>query len=549
IEQKATVEVDGQQVPVGIWLLKKAGELGLVGLDVPEEYGGLGHDKTTSARLAEACAGCASQAATVGAHAGIGTLPIVLFGSKEQKERYLPRLATGEIVSCYALTEPGSGSDALSGNTTAVPTDDGSAFILNGEKLYITNGGWADLAIVFARVGDDYSGFIVDLHTPGCSRGAEEKKMGIRGSSTTSLVFQDVRVPRENMLGAPGDAARIALNILYLGRMKLGFGCLGTSKQAIDLTIKFGKDRKQFGQPVISFDIQKAKLADMVTSVFALDSLAYRTVGAIDCESAKLDKADPKHDEKVIEVLRSFGVETSIVKVVGSETLVKVANHAIRMHGGYGFCEEYQVERIARDNVVDTIFEGTNDINRLVIFGTMVQNVFGGDLGFREYMEELHSEIREGKLQVTVGHGPLEREINRVVAAKRAVAFTVEQAIIGTGKDIRVEQQVIAAMADALMALYSGESTVARVHAMLAKSDRSRRGVLGAIAALAVHERCQDIRRLTLDTLAHVVPAGELPAKRATLSALLDETEAPVDSMSIKSLIADHAIEAGKYDL
>ncbi|MGC4121909.1 MAG: acyl-CoA dehydrogenase family protein [Myxococcales bacterium] len=547
IEAKATVEESGKKLPVGVWLLKKVCDLGLVGLDVPEEYGGLGADKTTSALVSEIFAGCSSMAVTFGAHSGIGMLPIVLFGNDAQKKKYLPRIMSGEAISCYGLTEPGSGSDALSGKTTARRSADGSAFLLNGQKQYITNGSWADMAVVFAQVDGKYSGFIVDLHAPGVSRGAEEKKMGIHGSSTASLIFEDVRVPKEDLLGEVGDGPAIALNILYMGRLKLGFAGVGTSKYVIERTVGFGKDRKQFGQPVIHFDVQKGKLADMVCSTYAAESLVYRTIGAVDERIATVEKSSPGYQEHVVQVLRSFGVEASIVKVFGTETLMKVANHGVRMHGGYGFTEEYQVERVLRDNVVDTIFEGTNDINRMLAFGTLVQNIFAAELPFLSTMERLHAELRQGQYGTPQPQEPLGRELKRLADAKRALAYAVEAAIIGLGKDVRVEQQVAAALTDGLIALYAAESTLARVLEQREHAPAGRRELLDAVATLVVHEKCGDLARWTLDALSHVAPPGELAARRQTLLRLLEGTDAPVDAVRLRRLVADHAIEAGRY--
>ncbi|HEY3444817.1 MAG TPA: acyl-CoA dehydrogenase family protein [Myxococcales bacterium] len=549
IEGKATVEEGGKRVPLAMSLLQKCCDLGLVGLDIPEEYGGMGADKTTSVLVSEVFAGCSSMAVTFGAHSGIGMLPIVLFGNDAQKKKYLPRLMTRELVSCYALTEPGSGSDALSGKTKATAVDGGAAYLLNGEKQYITNANWADIAVVFAGVEGKYSGFVVDLHSPGVTRGAEEKKMGIHGSSTATLTFENVRVPKEDLLGEIGDGPAIALNILYVGRLKLGFSGLGTSKYVIEKTLAFGRDRKQFGQPVISFEMQKAKLADMVCSTFALDSLAYRTIGAIDERAAKVPKSDPGHAAHLIDTLRSFGVEASIVKVFGTETLMRVANHGVRMHGGYGFCEHYQVERILRDNVVDTIFEGTNDINRMLAFGTLVQNIFAAEFPFRETMDALHAELRAGRYGTAQPAGPLGLELKRLADAKRALAYTVETAIIGLGKDVRVEQQVAATLTDALIALYAAESTLARVLQLRAQVQAGRRELLDAIARIVVHEKCADLARCTLDTLSHVAPPAELPARRSTLTRLLEGSDVPVDTMRLKRLVADHAIETGRYDL
>ena len=417
-----------------------------------------------------------------------------------------------------------------------------------GVKQFITSGQHANIAIVFAGIEGKYSAFIVDLHSKGVKRGNEEKKMGIRGSSTTALVFEDVRVPKENMLGKPGDAANIALNILYIGRLKLGYSALGTAKYTTELTIKFGKDRKQFGQPVISFEMQKAKLADMFCNIFALDALCYRVAGAVDVACNKVDKADEKYDEKIIRALRAFGVETSIVKIAGSETLMKIANHAVRMHGGYGFCEDYHVERVMRDNVVDTIFEGTNDVNRMVIFGNTVQAVLGAEIDFREYMEALHADVRAGNYKVATEEGPLGPATERVAQAKRALCYTIEQAIMGVGKDVRVEQQVMAAMADAMIAAYMAESALARAHMLMETADDARKDVLLAIAGVVARERCSEIRRLCVDTVWHVVPPGELEHKRTVLMNLLQPLDLPVDVMRLRRTVAEHAIEAGRFD-
>jgi alkylation response protein AidB-like acyl-CoA dehydrogenase len=381
IEHK--VEQDG--VPLVVRLLREVGELGLLGVEVPEEYGGLGMDKVTAAIVAEALAGCPSFATTVGAHSGIGTLPIVFFGSEAQKQEWLPALVSAQKIGCYALTEPGAGSDALSGKTAARPVENGKYFLISGEKQFITNGAFADVAIVFARVEGQYSSFIVDLHSPGVSRGPEEKKMGIKGSSTTNLVFDEVKVPAENMLGKPGMAAQIALNILNLGRLKLGFSALGNCKYAIDLTTRYASERKQFGQPVITFDMQKGRLADMAVDTYALEALGYRVVGAIDAKREQLEHGE-RYGERSIEIFRANALECSCVKVAGAETLQSVLDKAIRMHGGYGFIQEYKLEMLARDNVVDNIYEGTNDVNRLTIFDTLARNVLGAGFPFRAFM-------------------------------------------------------------------------------------------------------------------------------------------------------------------
>lgn len=547
IEHKKTVDENGREVPIAIALLRKAGALGLLAIDIPERYGGLGLDKTTTMAVAEALAGESSEGATFGAHSGIGTLPIVFFGTEEQKARWLPKLATAEVVSCYALTEPGHGSDALGGKATAMRAADGAHYVLNGEKVFITNGGWADLAIVFARLdGGPYSAFLVDLHSPGVTRGPEERKMGIRGSSTTSLTFQDVRVPKENLLGGPGDAARIALNILYIGRLKLGFGDLGNAKYAFDRTVAFGKERKQFGQPIITFDLQKAKLAEMAQWIYAADSVLYRTIGRIDDEIARAPAGrDP--EEWVIEVTRRFGVEASIGKVLGSETCAKVAYHAVRMHGGYGFMEEYQVERIARDNVVSTIYEGTNDVNRLVIGGDLVKNIFGARIPFREYLDDVKERLRAARLRDPLLAGPLAEEHERTAALKRATAWLVERALIGIGKDVRVLQQPMVALADALIALYAADSTVARAYDRLRAGAGEDAAAIEAIAKLVVGEACREVEAKALEIIPAVTPRERVKEQLGTFRRLAAAFAGAVDVEGLKRVVADRAIEAGKY--
>jgi alkylation response protein AidB-like acyl-CoA dehydrogenase len=547
IERKAEVEEDGKKVPYAIHLLRKLGELGALGIDIPEEHGGLGLDKTTSMLATESLGGCTSMGTTIGAHIGIGTLPIVFFGNDEQKRKYLPRLVTAELISCYALTEPNNGSDALGGKTTATLAEDGTHFVLNGGKIWITNGAWADMAIVFARYdGGPYSAFIVDLHSPGVTRGAEEKKMGIWGSSTTTLTFQDVKVPRENLLGNPGDAPKIALNILYIGRLKLGLGDLGNARYAYDRTLRFCSERKQFGQPVISFDMQKAKLAEITQWIYAFESLAYRTIGRIDEEIAARPE-DRTHEEWVIDVTRRFGVECSIVKVNGSEMCAKVAYHTVRMHGGYGFSQEYHVERIARDNVVSTIYEGTNDINRLVIAGDLVKNIYGGELPFREFMEDVKARLASGRLKDPLPSGPLAAQHERVAALKRALAWIVERTLIGVGKDVRVLQQPVVAMADAMIALYAAESTLARAVDRLTAGAGEDEACLKAIVDLVIHDACLEVRDKGIQILTDLTPETRVEEELATLFRLTDAFYGHVDTFRLKRVVAERAIEMGKW--
>ena len=522
--------------------LRAACELGLGSIELPEEYEGLGLDLTTSLLCSEALCACASFAATLGAHAGIGTLPIAYFGSDEQKAKYLPKLASAELISCYALTEPGNGSDALHGRTTAVLSEDGSHYVLNGQKQFITNASWADLSVVFTNIDGKYSALIVDLHTDGVERGAEEKKMGIRGSSTCGLVFQDVKVPAENLLGKIGDAAKIALNILYVGRLKLGFATMGTAKYAISKTLDFCASRKQFGRPVIEFDAQMGKLAEMAAWTYACDSACYRVIGDIDVRIRQLPEGHTTLDE--IAILRQFGLESAIVKIGGSETLSRVLYHAVRMHGGYGFCEEYQVERLARDNVVDTIYEGTNDINRVVMSGALVESAYMGTIPFRETLECIHADLRSGEDSVAATGEYLADEEVRLLRLKRGLTYVTERILIGIGKDVRTEQQVLFLLADAIMALYCAEAAFARTVQL--GVDHEQASVRADLVRLALHEAENQARTSSRDALAHV-ETSTLAEHLDSLDRLFGDPITP--AIAIKRRVAEHFIAAGRYDI
>jgi len=548
IEAKAEIEENGRKVPLAISIVRQAGELGLLSVDIPEEFDGMGMDKVTSMLIAESSAGCMSLGATMGAHTGIGTLPIVYFGNDEQKQRYLPKFASGELISCYALTEPGSGSDALSGKATARLNEAGTHYLLNGEKQFITNGSWADVAIVFARVDNKYTAFIVDLDSKGASRGAEEKKMGITGSSTCNLIFEDVEVPQENLLGNIGDGPTIALNMLNLGRMKLGFGALGTAKYAIDLTVTFGKERKQFGQPVITFGMQKRKLADLVIGTFATDALSFRAVGAIDEEIGKL-VPDKDYYANIIKLFRQFALECAAVKIAGSENLEFVVRNAVRMHGGYGFVEEYKVETLLRDNVVDNIYEGTNDINRLTMFDTFVRNIFGAKVPFREYMERIDWCFRKDRFDIPVVAGPLGDEISRAEATKRLFAFTLNEGLIYTGKGVRTEQEFMEAAADGMLAVYALDSALAKTMEIINLFGEKKAVVPIAISQVLVHDYARKISDLCSFIISGIVPEDNRDAVLDKYYTLECFSYRPINTIALRRLIAEAIIDAGKYNL
>lgn len=457
-------EIEKYNRDLTLKLLREMGELGLLGVDVPEAYGGMELDKITTAIIAESMSSgyCASFTTTYSVQTGIGCLPIVWFGTAEQKQKYLPKLVSGEWVGAYALTEPSSGSDALSARTTAVLSDDGKYYILNGEKQFTTNGGWADVYTVFAQVdGDKFSAFIVDRDTPGFEVGPEEKKMGIKGSSTTSLRFTDARVPVENLLYQVGKGATIAFNALNLGRFKLSTSDLGGSKAVIEEAIKYALERRQFGQPIAHFDVIKGKIADMVIRTYSADSMIYRTIGLIQNEINTLDKSDPDYYIKMGEAMEHFAIEASMAKVYGSETLAMCADNGVQIFGGYGFIEEFPMAGIYRDTRIDRIWEGTNEINRQIITGYMMKKALMEELPIRTAIREIDDFLR-GKIK-PAEHQLLQQEAQAIDTGKKLALFLFHEALCEYGQDLKHQQQLTEILANMFIELYTADSTITRV--------------------------------------------------------------------------------------
>src|SRR6266496_5425332 len=444
-------------------LLKKAGELGLSGVEIPEAYGGLEMDKVTAAVIADRIAKYAGFATTWGGHTGIGTLPIVYFGTEEQKKKYLPRLAAGETVGAYALSEATSGSDALNCRSRAVLSADGKQYVLNGEKMWITNAGFADLFTVFAKVeGEKFTAFLVERTFPGFSVGAEEHKMGIRGSSTCPIILNDCQVPAENLLGEIGKGHLIAFNILNIGRFKLGAMCVGGARASLDNAIGYAKQRKAFGKVIADFGLVREKLANMAALIYVGESLVFRTVGMMDTALASVDKSAADSRKLTLKAIEEYAVECSIIKVWASEMVDYVVDETVQIYGGYGFVEEYPAERAYRDARIHRIFEGTNEINRLIITGFLLKRAMSGQLPMMPAIKKLMDEVLAGPALGEEIEGPLSEERKLVAQAKKLSLFAAGAATQKYMQGIQDQQEIMGAIADTTMEIYAMESALLR---------------------------------------------------------------------------------------
>ncbi len=424
-------------------IFKEMGELGFLGVDVPEEFGGLALDKTTSCIIVEALSSGrnASIMVTASAHTGIAMLPIVWYGSKEQKAKYLPKLASGEWMGCYSLTEPGAGSDALSGSTTAALNDEGTHYVLNGTKIYVTNGAWADIAVTFASVNGKYTAFILDKDCNGWTVGAEEKKMGIKGSSTVTFYYEDCMVPIENVLGKVGEGGPIAFNVLYVGRYKLGVTTAGGAKFVLNGALDYANEREQFDRKIKSFGMIKSKFANIVTRAWEADSINYMITGSIDHKLAGCDKESQDYFNIVQKAIEDHGIEASISKVVGSEALAYAVDEGVQILGGNGFIEEYPMACAYRDERINRIFEGTNEINRLIIGGTFLKKAILEEIPIRDSIELRLKDwipIQEIPIQ-----NNLEKEVDVIEFCRSFTLFCLNEAINKYGQDLKNEQWVI----------------------------------------------------------------------------------------------------------
>jgi alkylation response protein AidB-like acyl-CoA dehydrogenase len=523
-------------------LVRRAGALGLLGIDVAEAHGGVQLDKTTSMIVSERMSRSASFGATFGAHVNLMILPLVLFGSDAQKRKYLPPLLSGQMVGAYCLSEPGSGSDALGARTRAERQGDGS-FVLSGEKMWITNGGFADVFIVFAKVGgEQFSAFIVERAFAGVTSGKEEHKMGLHGSSTTPVILQDVKVPAENLIGEIGRGHKIAFNVLNFARFKLGAMCEGGCKIAIGESARYAAERRQFGQPIASFGAIKHKLGEMIVRTYAVESLMYRTSGMIDARIASTPH-DPADQAVALAALEEYAVEASIAKVAGSETLDYVLDENIQIHGGNGYVRDYPAERHYRDSRVNRIFEGTNEINRLLIPGMLARRAARGGLALIPAAKALQEELT-GPPSIGTGLEVLAEEHRAVEGFKKAVLLVLGLAMQTYRERLSDQQEVLMHAADMLIDTYSADSAVLRASA--ASSTAAADSALqGDAARVFVNDAGMRIEASAKQALAAMLEGDTL---RTTTSALRRLFKAmPVNTAALRRRIADEAVARGGY--
>jgi alkylation response protein AidB-like acyl-CoA dehydrogenase len=529
-------------------LLKKAGDLGLSSVEVPEAYGGLEMDKVTAAVIADHIAKYAGFATTWGGHTGIGTLPIVYFGTEEQKKKYLPRLAAGEIVGAYALSESTSGSDAMNCRTRAELSSDGKHYVLNGEKMWITNAGFADLFTVFAKIdGEKFSAFLVERGFPGFSIGAEEHKMGIRGSSTCPIILNDCKVPVENLLGDIGKGHLIAFNILNIGRFKLGAMCVGGGRVSLENAIGYAKQRKAFNKVIADFGLVREKIANMATLLYVGESLVYRTVGMMDSALADIDKIAPDAAKQTLKAIEEYAVECSIIKVWGSEMIDFIVDESLQIYAGYGFVEEYPAERAYRDARINRIFEGTNEINRLIITGFLLKRAMTGQLPLMPAIKRLMDEVLSGPSAVDELEGALTAERKLVGQAKKLGLFAAGAATQKYLQAIQDQQEIMGAIADMTIETYAMESALLRTQKIVETKGESAAALPIAMTQVYLSQAFEKVESAAKKIIAAVADGDMMRTQLAILRRLAKYE--PFNTIELRQQIAQRMIERGKYTL
>src|SRR5215472_4703499 len=506
----------------------------------------MGIDKVTSAIIRDHIAKYAGFATTWGGHTGIGTLPIIYFGTEEQKKKYLPRLGAGEIVGAYALSEASSGSDALNCRARAELSKDGNEYILNGEKMWITNAGFADLFTVFAKIdGEKFSAFLVEKTFPGFSIGAEEHKMGIRGSSTCPVILNDCRVPVENLLGEIGKGHVIAFNILNVGRFKLGAMCVGGARVSIENAIAYAKQRKAFGKVISDFGLVREKLANMAVGIYVGESMVYRTVGMMDAALSEVDKSAADSLEQIRKAIEEYAVECSIIKVWGSEMIDMVVDETVQIYGGYGFVEEYPAERAYRDARINRIFEGTNEINRLIITGFLLKRAMTGKLPLKPAIQKLMDEVMSGPSMGEENEGPLADERKVVANVKKLGLFAAGAATQKYMQAIQDQQEIMGTIADMAIEAYALESAVLRAQKLVEANGEAASSLPIAMTQAYLSQAMEKVEAAARQVIAAVADGDTRRTQMAILRRLAKYE--PFDTIAARQQIAQRVIDAGRF--
>lgn len=528
-------------------LMRQVGELGLLGADIEEQYGGSAMDKIAPLLITAHSAPAGSFGLTLGVHTGIGTLPVVFFGNKSQKEKYLPALASGEKIAAYALTEPLAGTDALALRTKAILSNDGRYYQLNGEKQFITNGGLADIIITFAKVdGDKFTAFIVEKGFQGVSIGSEESKMGIRGSSTTSVIFEDARVPVENVLFEIGKGHMVAFSILDLGRLRLAGGCVEEAKLALEESVKYAKQRVQFGKPICEFGLIKHKLAEMGIGIYIAESMLYRTAGLIDNILTTVDMAGEDSGRRSAECISEYATECSINKVYCSEMLDYVADEAVQIHGGYGYIEEYLVERIYRDSRINRIFEGTNEINRLTILDRLMRKALKNEIPLFSMAQRLAGEMLTIEpVSPSMEDGPLGYQKKLVDMSKKIFLLTSGGAAQKYGKAMAEQQEILGLLSDIAIEIFAMESGLLRALKSIESSGEEQAKTKIDMVCVYVNDAMKRIDDYATQILAAMETGDVLYTQLGAMRKL--SRLMPINTVAVRREIAERLIEAERY--
>ncbi|MFH1161480.1 MAG: acyl-CoA dehydrogenase family protein [bacterium] len=540
-------QIDSPDINLMKTILKKSGELGLMGIALPEEYNGFGQNFVTQMLAAEVVGAGYSFSVAFMAHCGIGTLPIMYYGNEDQRQRYVTKLATGELLGAYCLTEPGAGSDANSGKTNAKLSEDGKFYILNGQKMWITNANFADVQTVFAKIDNDrvLSAFIVERNYPGVVVSPDEKKMGIKGSSTAQIFYNDVKVPVENLIGKRGEGFRVALSILHMGRIKLGANVLGAAKKAINDSVQYANERKQFGVLISTFGAIKHKLAEQVIRTFALESSIYRVSKDIDLLIKQNKATGQDKGRAAIEGISHYAVEAAILKVYGSEVLDFVIDEAVQIHGGMGYSAEMAVERGYRDSRINRIFEGTNEINRLLVVDTAMKRAMKGDFNLFGKAEEMMTHLEEVVEKGSPDEEYFDRKMRTLRNCKKAILLAIHGASGSFGRTLVQEQEILNNISDMIIELYVAESTALRVKKIETMKGSEAAFIYRNILDVLVYDSSDRIRKAGLDAI-HSFASGEQAERLITAVNSLTEMSG-VNVKEARRRIAARLIEENEY--